>query len=131
MENVNKQLKSVRFSIDNSDNIIEKRSRLSSNAGTSNLDDEVKDHPIFTKVPEVTILKKSIIEQIEKNPHCTSIMNPVTNQRLTRFGTRYWELLKTIHVDGLRKQKDSCRSGSTEDLLQSEKEEYRKRFKKK
>ena len=119
---MNKQLKSVRFSTERPDNKIVNRSRLPPNGVTSNLDDEVKDHPIFRKVPEVKILEKSIANQIEKNPHCTSIINPVTNERLTRFGMRYWELLKSIQVDGSRKEKD---------LLQSEKEEYRKRFKKK
>ena len=87
------------------------------------LDDEVKDHPIFA--PPVPILDtrksneivQSIQSQLQQHPECTSIKNPATGRMITRFGTKYWTLLQTL-------------GGQNSRLFQQEKSEYQKKYKK-
>lgn len=74
-----------------------------SSRSRSALDDEVKDHPVFASPIPITATDTSAVavalrRQLENQPQCTSIHNPLTNRSLTRFGANYWKLLE--HVFG-------------------------------
>ena len=82
------------------------------------IDDEVKDHPIFMK-QKIPSLVKCIQQQIIDNPKCKIIQHPETKTKMTRFGARYWNLLLSIDGD------------SAEKFMTHEREEYKKQFSKK
>ena len=65
------------------------------------IDDEVKDHPIFANSLPKPLLSpvgytRQIQKQIENDPNCTSIFNPITQRIITRFGHSYWSLIQEV-----------------------------------
>jgi hypothetical protein len=104
-----KQSKNVRFQSCN--NIKNNNKSDNNKSDNNNLDDEVKDHPIFY----ISGWCQNIQKQIQQDPARKKIINPQTEQNITRFGQRYWNLLKDLHC---------CSIGK--DLFQNEKREYNK-----
>ena len=79
------------------------------NSNNNLLDDEVKDHPIFS----VNIWCQDIQQQIQQDSTRKKIINPQTKKIMTRFGQRYWDFLKLLHC---------CLHGA--DLFENEKRQY-------
>lgn len=119
----------VRFAKKNDTHWIERRgeNRLSKNQ----IDDEVKDHPVFSAIqrdstPAVqspsSVLSpvgyaQEIETQIEQDPERKTLINPISQRTITRFGTSYWSLIQTVF-------------GSKSPFYAKEKETYRKLYKK-
>ena len=110
-------IKNVRFSIDTFSDSKQPISS-SSTLQSENIDDEVKDHPIFTQQNKSPLIQ-DILNQIRVNPKCTIINNIETGKKMTRFGARYWNLLLSINSDLALK------------LMKNEREEYNKQYSKK
>ena len=96
--------KQVRFSKRNETCIIERRGQphtIPDPAKTSkpvkDLDDEVKDHPVFV-VPILTenSISQQLVQQIKKDPNRKTVINPISGRELTRFGSRYWKMIETM-----------------------------------
>lgn len=86
------------------------------------IDDEVKDHPVFASNSPKPLLSpvgyaQQIQKQIEDDPNTKTILNPVTQRTMTRFGNSYWNLIS-----------DVCGRKST--FYTQEKTTYKKLYKK-
>lgn len=122
----------VRFARKNDTHWIERRGeeRLSKD----HIDDEVKDHPAFAAVlsspdPNPSIpypvlsnvnaeYAQTITTQINSDPQCKTVLNPITKRNITRFGHSYWKLITTLF-------------GAHSPMMNSEKEIYRQIYNKK
>ena len=112
--------KNVRFSIDTFDESQQSAADPNPNPAleTQWIDDEVKDHPVFTQQNKSPLLR-DIQEQLRVNPRCTIIKNIETGKNMTRFGSRYWNLLLSMGGDSATR------------FMNSEREEYKRQFQKK
>ena len=120
----------VRFARKNDTHWIERRGedRLSK----IQIDDEVKDHPVFSTLladpnPNPSLpppvlssvgYANNITKQLETDPQCKTLLNPITQRTITRFGKNYWKLIVTLF-------------GSQSPTMKSEKEMYKQLYKKK
>lgn len=75
------------------------------------LDDEVKGHPIFSEHSSTSYIA-SVTQQLQQNPQCKTIFNPITQRTITRFGKSYWNLMVTlfgIHSFQMKQEKETYR----------------------
>ena len=118
--------KKVRFSKKNYTCFIERRGRKHAAVSATPspvviLDDEVKDHPVFTKPilnDPVNSTAQNLTQQLNENPKRDTVINPVTGRTVTRFGSSYWKLLEIVF-------------GLKSDMFAREKDAYKTLYKQK
>lgn len=65
------------------------------------IDDEVKDHPLFASSSPKPLLTpvgyaQKIQKQLDDDPNTKTILNPITQRTMTRFGSSYWTLISDV-----------------------------------